>query len=408
MIYRLRRKFIWICMISYTVVFLAIFSVIYIVNYCQNTISLDRLTDTISENGGQFPDKQPDTDINSDQLDQTSFELNPEIRFTTRFFTAYFDQSGNELSLNTKSIASITEDQALSYAESVINGADRGWLNNFRYKVFTTSDGKAVVFIDARMMNDSAHKLFLTAFAVLAGGGLIVLLMVILISKKAVRPVSKSYDKQKEFITDVNHELRTPLTLIMTNLDIAETEIGMNEWLDDIRDESRKMNGLVDRLITLERMDGTQAELQRSVFSLSDAVLDNISSVLKLAKIKSEKVESDVDESVYINANEESIRQLISILIENAVKYCDKNGTITVSLKGKKHPVFKVENSYSGAEDLELDRLFDRFYRADKARTYGQGFGIGLSIAKAITENNHGEISARCINGETICFTVKL
>ena len=112
-----------------------------------------------------------------------------------------------------------------------------------------------------------------------------------------------------------------------------------------------------------------------------------------LAENKGKKITVDVDEEIRFHGDEMLIRRLVGILLDNAVKYCDEGGEIKVSLKQKRHIILTVENSYAAAESLELDRLFDRFYRSDKARS-SAGYGIGLSIAKAIVQAHRGEITS--------------
>lgn len=237
---------------------------------------------------------------------------------------------------------------------------------------------------------------------------MIVLLLVIILSKRAVKPVAESYEKQKRFITDANHELKTPLTLIRTNLDIMESENGPCEWLDDIREETELMTELVNQLVTLARMDEGDNKLEKNPFSLSNVFTETVSAFSPVAQKRNVKLNVTAPPQVIYTGNEAAIRQLFSILMDNAMKYCDPNGTINVTLCGGKRPVLNIENSYKSVSNLELNHLFDRFYRADKARTYGSGFGIGLSIAKAIVAKHHGSITVQNIDNKTIRFHVKL
>ena len=227
-------------------------------------------------------------------------------------------------------------------------------------------------------------------------------------SKFAVKPVAESYDKQKQFITDANHELKTPLTLILTNLEIAESEVGKNEWLDDIRSEGERMSSLINQLVTLSRMDEDSLILSTEEFCLSDAVFDTASEFEILSVNENKTFVMNIEPSIKYIGDEASIRKLLGLLLDNAYKYCDKNGTITISLYSKRHPVLIVENTFSEINNVELPKLFDRFYRADKARSHNGSFGIGLSIAKAIVEKHHGEINAYKKDENTISFRIIL
>lgn len=143
-------------------------------------------------------------------------------------------------------------------------------------------------------------------------------------------------------------------------------------------------------------------------FNLSNAVTETVSIFTSAIEKSQKQLSVDIASSVGYIGDEASIRQVISILMDNAVKYCDEGGTICVSLCGGKHPVLTVDNTYSSVGSIELSRLFDRFYRADKARTYGSGFGVGLSIAKASVEKHRGNITVRNLGNEAIRFQVKL
>ena len=232
--------------------------------------------------------------------------------------------------------------------------------------------------------------------------------MVVLFSKRAVKPVAESYERQKQFVTDANHELKTPLTLIRANLDILESETGPNEWPSDIREETALMSQLVGRLVTLARMDEENSQLEMQPFDLAEAVCDTASVFVAAAENSGKELAVQAPAHWDYTGNEAAIRQLVSILLDNAVKYCDPGGNIQVQLCPGKHPILTVDNTCAGVGDLPLSRLFDRFYRADPARTYGSGFGIGLSIAKGLAERHHRELTALKEGSQTIRFRVRL
>lgn len=407
MIDRLRRKFIRICMLSFAAVFLILFIAIYLVTEVQTSARLDTLADLVSENDGIFPDFEQ-FGLEEGQILPPE-GVNQESPFTTRFFTVRFDGDGELASVDIRAIASVSGEEAQEYASAVLEkGAERGWVENFRYKVYNTPEGTAVVFINGTDTRELNQRFLLTASSVFVAGSLVVLLLVILISKHAVKPAMESYQKQRQFVTDADHELKTPLTLIRTNLDIMESENGPNEWLSDIREETGIMTELVNRLVQLSRMDEDQSTLEMTRFSLSEAVSETAAAFDGTARERDMTLTLDVPQGVCCTGEEASIRQLLSILLDNAVKYCDRGGTIRVGLSGGRHPVLTVDNSYAAVDSVELGRLFDRFYRADKARTYGSGFGIGLSIAKAIVEKHRGEITVSSLDGNAIRFRVKL
>ena len=215
-----------------------------------------------------------------------------------------------------------------------------------------------------------------------------------LFSKRVLRPVADSYEKQKQFITDANHELKTPLTLILSNLDIVESEMGKSEWLDDIRSEGERMGLLINQMVTLSRMDESENQLLSARFDLTNVVTDAVAEFQPLADERGLSLWVKLEPGLQYQGDKELIHRLVAILMDNAVKYCDPDGTIRVELFRRRHPVLLVENDYAAVDSLQLDRLFDRFYRADKARTFSGSFGVGLSIARSILRSHHGSISA--------------
>jgi len=406
MIYSLRKKLIWISGVSVITVFIIIFAAITIVSIHQLNTAMDTLTDRISSNDGSFPEIDEEHPLPPRGF--TDF-ITEETKFSTRFFTVRYNRDGNIVSADIEFVASVTEETARAYAREAMNqNRERGWIDRYRYKIYGTSMGQAVVFVDGNMNRSMTAMLLVAAGVVLILSLIIILILIIIFSKRAVRPVAESYEKQKQFITDASHELKTPLTLILTNLDIVEAEAGKNEWLDDIRAEGERMNELVRQLVTLTRMDEDQTDICREDFSLSDAVTDTVSEFQTLSEEKGKPIKSAVQSGVDYCGDESGIRRVVSILLDNALKYCDSGGEIFVSLTGKHHPVICVENTFDAVDTLERDKLFDRFYRGDSSRTFTGSFGIGLSIAKAVVQKHHGEIFAYKKDDDHIGFRVIL
>ena len=393
MIYNLRKKFIKISALSILIVFSIIFAGIAVTNRIQLNSTMDTLVDVIAENGGHFPDFNRQSPQRPPRRDQNL--ITEETKFSIRFFTVWLNGNNTIIKLNTDSIFSVDKDQITEYTEKAINTQkERGWVEGYRYKVFNHSDGKAVVFVNGEMNSAVSNRFVIVSFMVLTCSGFMLLLIFIILSKRVVKPIAESYEKQKQFITDANHELKTPLTLIMSNVDIVEEELGKSEWLDDIRSEGQRMTKLINRLVSLSRMDEEQNALQKENFDLTNVVYDVASEFVQLACENNKILYCLAQPNVMCKGDEAHIRQLMSILLDNAVKYCDIDGEIHIDLTEKSHSVITVENTYTDVDNIELDKLFDRFYRADKARTYDGSFGIGLSLAKEIVNKHGGEISA--------------
>ena len=409
MIYSLRRKFIGICTLSILTVLLIMLMAIFASNHIQQNRMLDAICDVISSNGGAFPEgnalkfhEPKDGKIRPDFI-------NEETPFITRFFSVSFGADGTVSKINTDYTASLSQDEAESNARAVLSKKKTsGWRDDYRYRIYENEGTTTVVFVNGSMFRFTSNSYLFSTFGVFAIGSLGVLIMIIVISKKAVKPAAESYEKQKQFITDANHELKTPLTLILANIDIAESELGQNEWLDDIRYEGQHMSKLVNRLVMLSRMDEGNRNTPFEKFNLSDAVMDTVSEFTDVAALNEKSLSCELSDDIILCGCEAEIRQLVAILLDNAVKYCDAGGDIRVQLKQKKRPLLLVSNSYRDVGKIQLDRLFERFYRVDHARTSGSDFGIGLSIAHSIVSHHHGEISALQESEDRICFKIKL
>ena len=412
MIYRLQKRFILISTVAVLTVVALVFGVILVLNISSMNRNMDMLADRVSEGGGRFPgsfDEPPPFD-KMPPRNEPNFEfITPETPFSTRHFTVFFDKNGEVAQTFTESIYSITEDVAIEYAEKAMaDGDERGWISSYRYKMFSTDLGMGVVFVDGSMSRTVLMQSTTISGVVLLACAAFVLMLIFLLSKKAVKPIAESYEKQKQFVTDANHELKTPLTLIMANVEIAELELGKNEWLDDIRAEGHRMTELVNQLVALSRMDEDGHKMNVTEVSFGELVADTVSEFEPLAKERGKALTASVDKEITYLGDEALLHRLVGILMDNAIKYCDQGGEITVNLHKGRRTILTVENAYAAVDELELNRLFDRFYRADKARKFTGGYGVGLSMAKAIVENHKGEITAYKKDSTHIGFKVVL
>lgn len=412
MIYRLQRRFILISAISIFVVIATIFTAILLINISSTNRTMDILTDSVSEGGGRFPGSFND-DFKQDKFpprNESDFNfITPETPFSTRHFTVVFDKNGKVQKTFLESIFSIPEGKAIEYAEKAMaQNNERGWIYNYRYKVFVTEASYGVVLVDGSVNRAMLTQSMTIAGVVLVTSAALVLILIAIFSKQAVKPIAESYEKQRQFITDANHELKTPLTLIMANLDIAEEELGKNEWLDDIRAEGHRMTELVNQLVVLSRMDEENRVLNLTNVAFGKMVSDTVTEFEPLALSRGKTIGSGIDADIVYYGDETLLRQLVGILLDNALKYCDQGGDIVVDLRRGGRIVLTIENTYASVGEVELHRLFDRFYRADKARTFTGGYGVGLSMAKAIVEKHKGSITAYQKDATHIGFKVTL
>lgn len=404
MIYSLRKKFIFICTVSFLSVFAVMIAAIFISDTLRTNKILDSVSSVIYYEGEDTSGHQRNQEDSSKHRPDFMSE---ETRFFSDFFTVTVCDDGYA-EADVSSSFEITENQAVLMAENTLSeGRTHGWYDNFRYSMFREPDSVTIVFVSGKSLKSILGDSIISTVKVFGIGSLAVMFLIVVISKFAVKPAAESYEKQKQFITNANHELKTPLTLILTNVDIAESELGQNEWLDDIRIEGEHMNKLVNQLVTLTRMDESGASSDYADNDISKITEEVVYEFNDLAQMYGRTITSLIMPGIRARVNSDEIRQLIAILIDNAVKYCDEKGTIHVSVTQNKHVHIHVYNPYQDVDCIQLDRLFDRFYRADNARTSGSGFGIGLSIAQSVVKHHRGSIKAvKSAPGE-ICFKVK-
>jgi len=406
MVEMLRRKFI---LISVSAVFIVVFAIGLFSNlttYFQIGRNADELLHILAENDGFFP--KPNF---LDSQYKLPSKLSPEAPFSTRFFTVKMDDSGNLISVDTGKIFSISIDQALAYANTVLQSENMsGFKDDYKYLVVNKEYGSLLVFVDIRRDLQIFH-LFLRGSLITGIIAIIAVFIIVLIfSKKAIAPVAESYEKQKQFITDAGHELKTPLAIINANAEVLEMNYGESQWIRSILKQVLRLSNLVESLVSLTRMDEARYQLAYSKFSLSALVEETVEQFREMSRMYDKKLVVEVEENCNYYGNEQSIGELVSLLIDNSLKYGRKESLIKVELKkqGKKY-ILKTKNE---ADDLSIgnyDILFERFYRADSSRNSKlEGYGIGLSIAKSIVLKHKGKITAESPDGKTIIFTVRL
>lgn len=232
----------------------------------------------------------------------------------------------------------------------------------------------------------------------------------LIFSRFAVKLFAESYQKQKRFITDASHEIKTPLTIIDANTEVLNMEYGENEWLKSTSNQVKRLTKLTERLVFLSRMDEEREVLPKTDFSMSDAVYEAARSFKAMAKSQNITLNISVQPNVSYYGDKSSIIRLVFLLLENAMKYSDDEGTVSLKFcTNGKNKVLSVKNTVAEIQKGKLDMLFDRFYRIDKSRnSQTGGFGIGLSVAKAIVNAHKGKITAVSFDGKSIEITAVL
>ena len=400
---KLRKKFIYFSVGIIAIVLLSIMAFVNVTNFYNLKRSSDELLKTLVENNGVMPSFK----LNDNSKEEKTVYLK---NFSNRFFTVKTDNKKNVITVNTEDVFFTSASEAVEYAKDVLSsGKSRGYYVGFKYVVENTENGKLIAFVDvvkdfdvfySNLGNSVVISFFVLGF---------VTFFSFVLSKKAVAPMVQAYEKQNAFITDASHELKTPLAIINTSADVLEMESGESKWTGNIHKQVNRLNGLIGNLISLTKLEESD-DLDRLEFSLSDTLDDCVMDVKDYALSLDKNIVTDIEKDISFKGDEKLIRQVIGILLDNAIKYAREKSDINVKLtKQNKKIVFTVENEADNLEIKNYNILFERFYRADSSRNSKTGgYGIGLSIAQSIVLKHKGKISADSFDGERIVFTVKL
>lgn len=408
MIKKLQRKFIMITMGSLLMVMLLLMGTINGINLYQMQQRLNGAIDILSQNQGKFPKfekkEPPKGGFRSD------FEINEETQFATRYFVVRIGEAGDIMEIDTSHIA-ISSEAAMDYATQVLSsGKESGYLDNYKYSLVWSSDGYMLIFVFCKEQISTATKFLFNSCVVAVITFVLMFLLVSVFSRRAIKPIIENAEKQKQFITDAGHEIKTPIAIISANADVLELTGGSSEWITSIRNQISRLDKLVKNLLMLSRMEEDNLKLVLTDMNLSRTVEEIAGSFQPVAEMQNKTFQLDIQPGLMFHGDENSIQQLVSTLVDNAMKYSNEGGTVGVTLSAARKGVkLEVYNTVFEQDTKNLDKLFDRFYRADasRARETG-GYGIGLSIAKSIVEAHHGKIGAKSDDGRSIIFTVIL
>ena len=397
MIRKLRLKFVAVCMALVTVVLAAVLAAIsFSVAQTIENLSRQVLHRVIQENVVSSGSRAPEAsiDIGGDRLLLPYFTVN--IWGTTAYVTA-----GTYSNLeNTQALEEILND-CLSQ-----NSAE-GTVDAYHMRYLRQDNGlyQRVAFVDMSMEQAMLRRM-MSSYILIALAALILLLGVsMVLSRWVTRPVEKAWRQQRQFLSDASHELKTPLTVILSNAQLlggAGLEEKPARWADNILSESRQMKSLVEQMLTLARADNMAPAPPLTAVSLSDTAVDCALAFEPVAFEAGKSLSYHLAESIEVLGDREKLSHLISILLDNAIKYSSPEAVITLSLeKADRHARLTVSNPGKPIPAAQLERLFERFYRADASRGETSGFGLGLSIAATIAAEHKGTLKAYSDNTST-------
>ena len=407
MLKKMRWRFIGAAMAAFTAVVLTLLCFVNLWNYHSVTAQQDEaLTRLMEIEDQQMPFSSQRGALPFDDWSHFS----PEVQYSLRFFSVHYDVEGAVLRVNQDYIASISESDAEAYADAVLeSGKTHGYESGYRYLVSTAEDETVVLFLNSEREIQGMRSLLWITLAIAAACLAVVFGLVVLFSRRAITPYLKNMEAQKQFITNASHELKTPLTAISTSADVLAMEHEGDEWVHNIQVQSGRLSKLITSLVALSRLDEENPFPVRTEFSLSDALWEISEPFVSLAQAKGKTYTQDIADGLTVTGDRAAIQQMVSILLDNALKYSPDGGSISLTARrSEKKAEITVSNTVDMARPIDTTRLFDRFYRADESHSNTvSGTGIGLSIVKATVEAHGGTISAKQ-EGCVMLFTVRM
>ena len=327
------------------------------------------------------------------------------------YFTVRFLSSGTSYA-DVSRIADVSEEDAVSLAEACrAAGQTEGKAEGYLYRAETDPAGTTTyVFLSTGSQTGAVLRVVLLSLLLGAAAWGLMLLLVILLSKRAIRPIAENMEKQRRFVTDAGHEIKTPLAIIQANTEAMELRTGENKYTKNIRGQVARLSGLMQDLLTLAKADESRTAETATLFSFSELVRATAESFQAPMELRGLQLSAEIAPELTLKGDRTLLARLVSILMDNAVKYASEGSVLQLRLeKGEKWASLTLANRCDALPDCAPEKLFDRFYRADEARTQTSGgYGIGLSAAQAIAAAHRGSLNAAYSEDNCITFTVKL
>lgn len=331
----------------------------------------------------------------------------PKFRLST-FYTVAVSHDGKTLEIENEPPTVHSDGELELLAKRIIaEGKETGKEDNLAFLQTDKGSYILVTFMDNTVVNESAMTLF--RYTLIFGSIALVLFffLSVFLAKKIVNPLEESYQKQKQFISDAGHELKTPVSVVSANAELLSREIGNNPWLANIQYENERMGVLVGQLLELARTENVAPQMER--LDLSRLVAGEALPFESVAFEKGLSINSNIAGGIVVEGNSAQLKQLTSILLDNAIRHSSAQGQVHLTLS-KEYDLVELSVINNGVEISEAQRkqIFERFYRIDPARNgEDKHYGLGLAIAKAIVNTHHGNIEVHCYNGR-VEFRVSL
>ncbi len=400
MLKKLRIKFVIVIMVIITIMYAAV--LIGVMHFTKENIereSIQMMSMAAFEKKGIHPVKTPEENHTKSRAPVVKIEMLRNGK-TVISGGKYYDLSEKEIKDELLSIAMSSEENVGVISEY-----------SMRFLKINDMDRNCVIFADISNEKRIMNGLVRTAVAIGISGYLIFFLISLFLAKWVTKPVEKAWNEQKQFIADASHELKTPLTVITTNtemlMDSNYSEHDREEFTKNIFSMSKRMRSLVESLLELARMDNKIKNTVHEKLNFSKIVSDCTLQFEPLFFEKNMELASKIEKDVYLNGDKGKLRQVVDILLDNALKYSSPDKPVSVEVKRQGTHAFLLVSGYGKQlSKAECENIFKRFYRVDESRNDGHSYGLGLSIAESIVNEHKGKIWAVSENGLNKFYTV--
>lgn len=403
MIRRLKTKFILLALTSLFVLLAVIVIGMNLLNYRSVIDEADETLALLSQNEGVFPLYTGERPL------WLPSGMSLETPYESRYFSVVIDENVAISYVDTSNIYSVGTAEAIAYAREVWDSEqESGFVDRYRFVRSSEGGQTRMIFLDCGRKLDMFHDFVRYSILISLVGYAVIALIICFVAVRFVRPVAESYERQKRFITDAGHEIKTPLTIISANVDLLQMDQGENESLDEIRRQTQRLTGLTNDLVYLSRIEESRNTLPMVEFPVSEVVLEAASPFEALAQSQGKELLCNVQPLLSMKGNDKAVSRLVSILLDNAMKYSSPDSRIELQLVKQGHRVFLIVSNPipEPIPEESLRHVFERFYRTDASRNSETGgHGIGLSMAAAIVEEHDGKIGAMSPDGQTFTVT---
>ena len=401
MISKLKKKIFWILMVSISTVLIGAIIIFAYINYRSSINAATSIMEKVNDFGKiQENIVPPENEQKID--DESNKPPRGEIKLDAQLDDTYYYIIEDGTIINkSESDSEEIENMAIKISKKK---TENGFIENYIYKVSKGRNDSKIVML---MKNENVIKRIRIIFVLSGIACLVVLIITYFISRNVstiiVRPVEETIEKQKQFISDASHELKTPLAVIEANADVLESEVGSSKWMGYIQSEISSMDKLINNLLLLAKTEREPSLNINEEINLSEEIMLTCSMFESMAYEKSIKINYNIEDDVKIGAYREDIKQVVSILVDNAIKHTKEDGNIFIELQKERNGVLiQVKNEGEPIPEGERNKIFERFYRVDKSRNRKEKrYGLGLAIAKSIVEKYNGKIDVLCQNGVT-------